>query len=64
MNYIWLSPDEQSLCKAIATKRHSKARENGVYNDKRGPQTDDFTDLNGFGGEFRSEEHTSELQSR
>lgn len=49
---VILSSTEQTICKAIAKKRFSSNRKNGVENKRIGDQSDEFTDLNGFGAEF------------
>ena len=49
---IVLSLHEQKICEYIAKKRYEINRQNNVENKKIGDQDDDFTDTNGFGGEF------------
>lgn len=48
---ITLSESEQEICRAVASARHFNSRAAGVENKRVGPQDDEFTDLNGFGGE-------------
>jgi hypothetical protein len=49
---VKLSSSEQTICRAIAKKRFSNNRKSGVVNKKIGTQSNEFTDLNGFGAEF------------
>jgi hypothetical protein len=49
---VTLSASEQTICRAIAKKRFSNNRKSGVENKKVGNQSNEFTDLNGFGAEF------------
>jgi len=49
---ITLESGEQAICKKIARLRHSNAREHGIYNKKIGKQSNEMTDLEGFGGEL------------
>ena len=49
---VSLSEAEQEICKAVATAKHAINRTGGVENKRVGPQDDQFTDLNGFGGEL------------
>lgn len=48
---ITLNKGEQAICKLIAKLRFDNNRKNGVKNSKRGNQSDEFTDLEGIGGE-------------
>ena len=47
-----LHPSEVRLAKAVAEARFRSNREAGVANSKVGEQSDDYTDLNGFGAEL------------
>lgn len=49
---ITLNDGEQLICRTFADLRYSSNRENGVTNKKMGPQSNEFTDLNGIGGEL------------
>ena len=49
---VELNDAEQRLCRYMATKRHQVSRESSVPNSRKGPQSDEFTDLNGIGGEI------------
>tara|TARA_B100000959_G_scaffold265428_1_gene306934 strand:- start:418 stop:924 length:507 start_codon:yes stop_codon:yes gene_type:complete len=49
---IKLEKPEQSICRKIASLRYGNAREKGIYNKKVGKQSNEMTDLEGFGGEL------------
>lgn len=49
---IILDKSEQSVAKMLAHMRHGAARKTGKPNEKIGDQDDEFTDLNGIGGEM------------
>lgn len=49
---ILLSDVEQRICRHIAKRRHEINRQNGVLNSKKGTQSDELTDLEGFAGEL------------
>jgi len=49
---ITLNDGEQAVCRTIAKLRFDNNRKHGVANSKIGKQDDEFTDLEGIGGEF------------
>lgn len=49
---ITLNDMEQRICKKIASERYSINRKNGIIDRKKGDQSNEFTDLEGFSGEF------------
>ena len=49
---ITLNDVEQTLCKDIAKRRFNCARSNKIHNAKMGPQSDEFTDLQGIASEL------------
>lgn len=49
---IKLTASEQNIVRHIAEQRQKSNRQGGVTNKKVGGQSDDITDLNGFGGEL------------
>lgn len=49
---IILNEIEQELCKLVSQKRFEMNRTKKIKNNKIGPQSDSFTDLNGFGAEL------------
>lgn len=49
---INLTNEEVKICQYIAKRRQATAREHGVTDRKIGNQSNNFTDENGFGGEF------------
>jgi hypothetical protein len=49
---IGLNDVEQRICKYVARCRNQYGRENGIENKKKGPQSDELTDLNGMGAEL------------
>ncbi len=49
---ISLNEAEQRLCQHIAKKRYEINRESGTFDAKKGGQSNEFVDLNGFGGEM------------
>jgi hypothetical protein len=49
---VALNPQEQTVCRALAKKRHANNRKAGTPNAKRGPQSNEQTDLEGIGAEF------------
>ena len=49
---ISLNPGEQEICRYIAKRRFENNREKGVVNSRKGEQSDEYTDLQGFSGEF------------
>ena len=51
-NLIKLNEAEQRLCKFLAKQRFANARNKKIKNSKIGKQSDEFTDLNGIGGEM------------
>lgn len=52
MIHITLTSMEERLCHEIANKRFTANRAQGIVDEKRGFQSNEFTDLNGFGGEM------------
>ena len=49
---VILNEAEQEICRAVGMARSFNSRSAGVENKRIGPQDDQLTDLNGFGGEF------------
>ena len=49
---ITLNKIDSVICKNIAKKRYENNRKSGIGNRKIGGQSNEFTDLNGFGAEF------------
>ena len=49
---ITLSEAEQKIVTWVAKCRYQCARQNGIKNARIGGQSNEFTDLNGFGGEM------------
>jgi len=49
---ITLSEDDRELCKDLARRRFNNNRRHKVANAKIGPQSNEFTDLEGIAGEF------------
>ena len=49
---VTLSPEEQKYARFLAKKRYEYAREQGKVNVRKGPQSDEVTDLEGIAGEM------------
>ncbi len=49
---VVLNAQEQAVCRALSKRRHAANRKAGTRNAKRGPQSNDQTDLEGIGAEF------------
>jgi hypothetical protein len=49
---VELNAQEQAICRALAKKRYANNRKAGTRNAKRGPQSNEQTDLEGIGAEF------------
>lgn len=49
---VTLSEDEQYIAKYLAKKRYQTSRENGVFDAKKGDQSNEFVDLEGISGEM------------
>jgi hypothetical protein len=49
---VTLNTQEQAICRALAKKRYGNNRKAGTRNAKRGPQSNEQTDLEGIGAEF------------
>ncbi|MHA2279902.1 MAG: hypothetical protein ACXAC5_03370 [Promethearchaeota archaeon] len=49
---VTLTEDEQKVVKYIAKRRYTKDRANGVIDQKVGNQSNEQTDIDGFGAEF------------
>jgi hypothetical protein len=49
---VSLNPQGQAICRALPKKRHANNRKAGTRNAKRGPQSNEQTDLEGIGAEF------------
>jgi len=49
---ITLTKTEEKIARLVAQKRYRSSRAAGVKNRKKGPQSNEYTDLNGFGGEM------------
>lgn len=52
VKHINLNPVEQRLVKFMAKSRYEKSRAAGIKNNRKGPQSDYDTDLEGFGSEL------------
>jgi|TARA_R110000796_G_scaffold107080_2_gene217820 hypothetical protein len=51
-NAVKLNANEIHLAKQLANERHTKNRKAGIPNRKRGPQSEEVTELDGVGGEI------------
>jgi hypothetical protein len=49
---VTLNAQEQAICRSLAKKRYATNRKEGTRNGKRGPQSNEQTDLEGIGAEF------------
>jgi hypothetical protein len=49
---LTLTASEVQVARFLASLRHQNDRQAGVVNQRIGPQSDEFTDLNGLGGEL------------
>ena len=49
---VTLNKGEQEIAKKIAKERYESSRAAGVYNAKKGDQSNEFTDLEGISGEI------------
>ena len=51
-NLVKLNANEIQLAQQLAKERHTKNRKAGIPNRKRGPQSEEVTELDGVGGEI------------
>lgn len=49
---VRLNEDVEAECRALATSRYESNRKHNIRNQKIGKQSNEFTDLQGIGGEF------------